>query len=299
MMSGSRFTAKSLQTMFRQEHYKNFNIDQAVIFVINIANVISALETALDKQRIVLISGASAGIGRAMALAFAARGDHVVIADIVEDKGRDAAAEIVMNGGSAEFHRLDVSRARDVEDLAGDIVARRGPIGVAIANAGIVRRVSLADLHEQAWDEVLNVNLKGAAQLLRAGAMSMVEAGREGVLLAVSSISARTGWQDHVHYNASKAGIEGLIRGLAVELGPKGIRVNAVLPGAIRTAQALSEEHSLGEAGLAAMAGRIPLQRVGEPADIADVAVFLCSHAARYITGQSIIVDGGLSIASY
>jgi 3-oxoacyl-[acyl-carrier protein] reductase len=120
-----------------------------------------------------------------------------------------------------------------------------------------------------------------------------------GSLVAVSSVSAASGWPEHVHYNASKAGLCGLIRGFAAELGPRGIRANCILPGVIRTAQSLSEEHSLGKAGLAGMPARIPLRRVGEPEDVADVAVFLASDAARYITGQNIVVDGGLTIASY
>jgi len=121
----------------------------------------------------------------------------------------------------------------------------------------------------------------------------------EGSLIAVSSISARLGWPNHIHYNASKAGIEGLVRGLAAELGPLGIRANAILPGVIRTAQSLSEEHSLGPAGLRDIAARIPLQRVGDPRDVAEVALFLASDAACYLTGQSIIVDGGMTVASY
>jgi 3-oxoacyl-[acyl-carrier protein] reductase len=127
----------------------------------------------------------------------------------------------------------------------------------------------------------------------------MMRAGRGGSLLAISSISARLGWSQHVHYNASKAGLEGLIRGIAADFGQYGIRANAILPGVVRTAQSLSMEHSLGEAGLEAIKGRIPLQRVGEPEDVADVAYFLCSPGARYITGQSIVVDGGLTTSSY
>ena len=104
------------------------------------------------------------------------------------------------------------------------------------------------------------------------------------------------GWAEHVHYSAAKAGILGLVRGLAAELGPEGIRVNGVAPGFIRTAQSLSEEHSMGEAGLQAAAPSIPLRRIGHPDDVADVITFLASDASRYITGQTILVDGGLTI---
>jgi 3-oxoacyl-[acyl-carrier protein] reductase len=115
----------------------------------------------------------------------------------------------------------------------------------------------------------------------------------------VSIMGVAYGWDEHVHYSAAKAGIIGLVRGLAVELARDGIRVNGIAPGYIRTAQALSEEHSLGPQGLEEAASFIPMGRVGEPEDIADVAVFLASGAARYITGQTIVVDGGLLPGRY
>jgi 3-oxoacyl-[acyl-carrier protein] reductase len=123
---------------------------------------------------------------------------------------------------------------------------------------------------------------------------------RRGNMIALSSImGVAYGWDEHVHYSAAKAGIIGLVRGLAVELARDGIRVNGIAPGYIRTAQALSEEHSLGPQGLEEAASFIPMGRVGEPEDIADVAVFLASGAARYITGQTIVVDGGLLPGRY
>jgi 3-oxoacyl-[acyl-carrier protein] reductase len=246
-------------------------------------------------QRIVLITGASSGIGRAMAITFAAAGDHVVALDILEAEGEALLADIRKRGGSGAFHRLDVTQTKELAAL----VDRLGPIDVAIANAGIARRRGLLDLDDSSWDQVLDVNLKSAAQLLRASVRGMMHSGRGGSLLAISSVSARLGWSEHVHYNASKAGLEGLIRGIAAEFGPFGIRANAILPGVVRTAQSLSAEHSLGEAGLEAIKDRIPLRRVGEPEDVADVAHFLCSSAARYITGQSIVVDGGMTTSSY
>ncbi len=142
-------------------------------------------------------------------------------------------------------------------------------------------------------------NLKGVLRVCRAAAPAMREE-RHGNMIALSSIMGIAyGWEEHVHYSAAKAGVIGLVRGLAVELARDGIRVNGIAPGYIRTAQALSEEHSLGLQGLEEAASFIPMGRVGEPEDIADVAVFLASDAARYITGQTIVVDGGLLPGRY
>jgi 3-oxoacyl-[acyl-carrier protein] reductase len=116
-------------------------------------------------------------------------------------------------------------------------------------------------------------------------------------MVVLSSISGIAyGWDEHAHYSASKAGIVGLIRALAVEFGGRGVRVNGIAPGFIRTAQSLSEEHSLGEAGLSAAVATIPLGRIGEPDEVADVALFLASDAARYVSGQVLVVDGGLLV---
>ena len=124
---------------------------------------------------------------------------------------------------------------------------------------------------------------------------------RRSVLSAAlkGTVATTAGWDQHVHYSAAKSGVVGLVRGLAMELAKDGIRVNGIAPGYIRTAQALSEEHSLGPAGLEKAADFIPMGRVGEPDDIADVIVFLASHAARYMTGQTIVVDGGLLVGRY
>jgi len=123
---------------------------------------------------------------------------------------------------------------------------------------------------------------------------------RKGSIIAVSSImGVAYGWDEHAHYSAAKSGVVGLVRGLAVELGRDGIRVNGLAPGFIRTAQALSEQHSLGAAGLDAVASKVPLGRVGEPEDMADVITFMASDKARYLTGQTLTVDGGLVIQSH
>ncbi|WP_025031541.1 SDR family NAD(P)-dependent oxidoreductase [Nitratireductor aquibiodomus] len=245
--------------------------------------------------RLVIISGAAVGIGRAMAREFALAGDQLALID-QSDAVHDLADELRRAGRNAASYQCDVSDWSGLDQTLADIAQQHGPASVAIANAGIARKVPLAEMDEAAWESVLSVNLNGTAQLLLGAACAMPSGGS---LIAISSTSARLGWTDHVHYSASKAGIEGLVRGLAVELGPKGIRANTILPGVIRTAQSLSEEHSLGEVGLSNISSRLPLRRVGQPEDVAKVAQFLASDAAAYITGQSLIVDGGLTIASY
>ena len=250
-------------------------------------------------QRTVLITGAGIGIGRATAIAFARGGDHVVVTDVLETEGRAVAAEIERTGGSAEFHRLDVTETTGVDGVVAGVEAKRGAIDVVIANAGIAHRVPLAKLTDELWDHTLDVDLKGIMRVIRRAAPAMRRR-RQGAVVALSSIMGIAyGWDEHIHYSAAKSGVVGLVRGLAVELARDGVRVNAVAPGYIRTAQALSEQHSLGEAGLVAAASFIPMGRAGAPEDVADVIVFLASDAARYITGQCIAVDGGLLVGRY
>jgi 3-oxoacyl-[acyl-carrier protein] reductase len=249
--------------------------------------------------RTVLITGAGIGIGRATALAFGRAGDHVVVTDVLETEGRSVAEQIRQAGGSATFQHLDVTSTAGVDAVVAAIEAERGALDVVIANAGIAHRVPLAELTDERWDHTIDVDLKGIMRVVRRAAPAMRQR-RRGAVVALSSIMGLAyGWDEHVHYSAAKSGVIGLVRGLAVELARDGLRVNAVAPGYIRTAQALSEQHSLGEAGLVAAASFIPMGRVGMPDDVADVIVFLASDAARYITGQYIAVDGGLLVGRY
>jgi 3-oxoacyl-[acyl-carrier protein] reductase len=246
-----------------------------------------------------LITGAGIGIGAATAVAFARAGYRVMVTDILEDKGRSVAEGIGSAGGEAEYHRLDVTSTDEVDAVVADVQDRHGPLGAVVANAGIAQRIPLPELTDEQWDHTQEVDLKGVMRICRAAAPAMRSAGR-GAIIAVSSImGVAYGWSEHVQYSAAKAGVVGLVRGLAVELARDGIRVNGVAPGYIRTAQALSEEHSLGPQGLEEAAEFIPLGRVGEPEDVADVIVFLASEGARYISGQVLIVDGGLLVGRY
>ena len=247
----------------------------------------------------VIITGAGIGIGHAAALAFAKAGYHVGVTDVLEAEGKDTVKQIEKAGGSAEFHKVDVTDTGNVNAVVAAFEKKNGAIDAAIANAGIAHKVKLEDMTDDKWAHTLDVDLNGVFRLCRAVAPGMRQR-RNGAIVATSSImGVGYGWHDHVQYNAAKTGVVGLVRGLACDLGADQVRVNGIAPGYIRSAQSLSTVHSLGPAGLEKAAEYIPLGRVGEPADIADVMVFLCSHGARYISGQTIIVDGGLMVGRY
>ncbi|HEU4848429.1 MAG TPA: SDR family NAD(P)-dependent oxidoreductase [Rubrobacteraceae bacterium] len=246
-----------------------------------------------------LITGAGIGIGAATARAFANAGSRVIVTDVLDEEGRSVASGIESGGGEAEYQHLDVTDTEEVDSVMSGVQDRYGPLHTVVANAGIAHRIPLTELTDEKWDHTHDVDLKGVMRVCRAAAPAMREAGR-GSMIAVSSImGVAYGWDEHVQYSAAKAGVVGFVRGLAVELSRDGVRVNGIAPGYIRTAQALSEEHSLGPEGLEQAAEFIPMGRVGEPDDIADVIVFLASEAARYITGQVLVVDGGLLVGRY
>lgn len=252
-----------------------------------------------DDKKVVLVTGGGIGIGRATANAFGALGYRVIVTDVLEDEGRAVAAAIEANGGTAEFHLLDVRDSAACNEVVNGIEKSYGAIDTIVANAGIAHKVPLSELTDDKWDLTMDIDLKGVFRIIRAAVPGMKQK-RKGSIIALSSImGVAYGWDERVHYSAAKSGVVGLVRGLAVELGRDGIRVNGLAPGFIRTAQALSEQHSLGAAGLDAVASKIPLGRVGEPEDMADVITFMASDKARYLTGQTLTVDGGLVIQSH
>jgi 3-oxoacyl-[acyl-carrier protein] reductase len=243
----------------------------------------------------VLITGAGIGIGRATAKAFGKAGYHVIVTDVLEKEGQSVVAEI---GNSAEFHKLDVRSTENANAVIAAVEKKHGALDCIVANAGIAHKVPLPQLTDDKWDHTFDVDLKGIFRIVRP-ALAAMRTAKKGSIIALSSIMGTTyGWDEHVHYSAAKSGVVGLVRGLAVELARDGIRVNGVSPGYIRTAQLLSKEHSVGPD--ADKCGEyIPMGRIGEPEDIADVIQFLASNAARYMTGQVVVVDGGLLVGRY
>jgi 3-oxoacyl-[acyl-carrier protein] reductase len=244
-----------------------------------------------------LVTGGSIGIGRASALGFARAGYHVVVTDILEAEGLELVSAIRSAGGTASFAAMDVRSTERVDEVIAAVNIERGAIDVLVLNAGIAHKVRLEELDDVRWDHTVDIDLKGMFRVARAALPAMRQR-RSGAIVCLTSLMGLAwGWREHVHYSAAKSGVIGLMRGLAAEVAGDGVRVNAVSPGYVRTAQLLSEEHSLGAAGAEQAGARVPLGRIGEPEDIADVILFLASESARYITGQVIVADGGLAIS--
>jgi 3-oxoacyl-[acyl-carrier protein] reductase len=250
-------------------------------------------------EKVVLITGGGIGIGAATAAAFGLADYKVIVTDILADEGKEVVDKIIRNGGRAQYHHMDVSDSENVQAVVEDVEKRNGALDCVVANAGIAHRVALGDLSDEEWDRTHEIDLKGAMRVCRAAAARMRAVGSGSMVLISSIMGVAYGWDQHVAYSAAKAGTVGLVRALAVELARDGIRVNGVAPGYIRTAQALSDKHSLGTTGLEKAREYIPMGRVGEADDIADVIKFLASDEARYMTGQVVVVDGGLLVGRY
>jgi 3-oxoacyl-[acyl-carrier protein] reductase len=251
----------------------------------------------MQHNKVTLITGGGIGIGRATAIAFSRAGHHVVVTDVLEAEGAEVVEHIRAAGGSAEFMRLDVRSTAEADAVVRAVEAAHGPIDALVLNAGIAHRVPLSQLSDEKWDFTHEIDLKGMFRVARAALPAMRSRGSGAIVCLTSLMGVAWGWSEHVHYSAAKAGVVGLTRALATEVARDGVRVNAVSPGFVDTAQLASEEHSLGREGIRKAAEYIPLGRVGQPDEIADVILFLASPAARYITGQVIVADGGLVVA--
>lgn len=241
-----------------------------------------------------IVTGAAGGIGAATARRLAEEGAHVALADRDEDGARVVAEAIAGAGGQAFALPVDVTDADQVDRLVDEVVARTGRLDVLVNNAGMTRDDLLFRLAEDAWDQVIDVNLKSVYLCSRAAQRHMVKA-KSGAIVNLSSRSA-LGNRGQANYSAAKAGIQGLTATLAIELGPFNINVNAVAPGYIATemTRATARRQGLEPAELEqAAAERTPLRRVGQPEDVATVVAFLASADAAYVSGQTLYVNGG------
>jgi NAD(P)-dependent dehydrogenase (short-subunit alcohol dehydrogenase family) len=241
--------------------------------------------------KIVLVTGAQRGIGRAIAVRFAQAGADVAL-NYLDDKAatESASAEIVALGRRAVTLAADVAAPAEARSLVGAAERALGPLDVLVNNAAIFPRAPFLELTEDAWDTVLDTNLKSTFVCSQEAARRMVAAGRPGAIINISSGAPYRGSMRATAYMASKLGIVGLTRGMARELAPHRIRVNAVAPGVTNTAMP-----RLGntEEALTALGRANPSGRLAEPEDIADVVVFLATDEARYIVGQLVHVNGG------
>ena len=243
-------------------------------------------------EKVALVTGAARGLGRAIALELAAAGAKVIVNYAgSEAKAAEVVEQILAAGGEAFAVQADVSRADDVERLVKTALEEFGRIDILVNNAGIARDNLLLRLKEADWDAVLNTNLKGVYLCTKAVSKGMLKQ-RSGVIINISSVVGVSGNAGQANYAAAKAGVIGFTKSMAKELAPRGIRVNAVAPGYIATdmTEILPEEVK------SEILSRIPLGYVGKPADIAQAVLFLASPAANYITGQTLIVDGGMEM---
>ncbi len=241
--------------------------------------------------RVVLITGGSKGIGRAVAQRFVEEKAKIVILHYdPDDSASDETLNILTQQGiEAEGHKVDVSSYGDVVTLFKEILARFGKVDVLVNNAGITRDNLLMRMSEKEWDAVLSVNLKSVFNCTQAVIRGMIKQ-RGGRIVNISSVAGQIGNPGQVNYAASKAGVMGFTKTVAREVAARGITVNAVAPGFINTEMTDVLPEKVKEAFLQ----QIPLGTAGEPEDVAEAVYWLCSDAARYITGQTIHVNGGL-----
>jgi 3-oxoacyl-[acyl-carrier protein] reductase len=241
------------------------------------------------RGRSVIVTGASKGIGKGMARVFAAQGAYVLIAARDLSQAEAAAAEIRTSGGVASAVAVDVSRAEDNALMAQTAGERHGGIDILCCNAGIFPAAKLFDMKESDWDQVLDVNLKGTFLSIQACLPALKAKGKGRIIITSSITGPITGYPGWSHYGASKAGQLGFIRSAAIELAPHNITINAVLPGNILT----EGVKALGPEYIARMTSAIPARRLGSVEDVAYAALFLASDEAAFVSGQTIVVDGG------
>jgi 3-oxoacyl-[acyl-carrier protein] reductase len=241
------------------------------------------------KDKVALVTGSAQGIGREVALAFAREGADVAISDINLAKAAQASREIEALGRRSLALELNVVNALSVEETVNKILDKLGKVDILVNNAGITKDGLLLRMSQEDWDAVLNVNLKGTFNCTKAVSRLMLKQ-RSGKIINIASIIGIIGNVGQANYAASKAGIIALTKTTAKELASRGITVNAVAPGFIQTEMTAKLPEDL----KSRMMQNIPLNRLGSPEDVANACVFLASEESRYITGQVIVVDGGM-----
>jgi glucose 1-dehydrogenase len=250
--------------------------------------------------RVIVITGAAQGIGEACARTLAADGAALALWDVDAARGASLAAQLTERGARALFQPCDVASKAAVDAALAETVRTLGRIDGLVNNAGIFKAAPFLDITEADWDAVIDVNLKGHFLVGQAVARQMVaqEGRRGGAIVNMSSVNARLTIASIASYNASKGGIDQLTRVMALALAEQGIRVNGVAPGTIATDLAAKAVLTSDEAKARIMS-RTPMKRLGEPAEIASVVAFLLSDAASYVTGETVLADGGRMTLNY
>jgi len=240
-------------------------------------------------KKVAVVTGASRGIGRSMAETYARAGAHVICVSRNEDALNVVADGIKSNGGSASVTPFNVSNLEEFQNLIKDTTDTYGSVDILVNNAGITRDTLIVRMSEEDWDTVIDVNLKGAFNGIKAVTRTMMKQ-RYGRIINISSVVGLTGNAGQVNYAASKAGLIGLTKATAKEIGSRGITVNCIAPGYIAT----DMTGQMDDKAKDLLISQIPLGRIGSPDDIAATALFLASDEAGYITGQTFTVDGGM-----
>ena len=246
-------------------------------------------------DKVAFITGAGSGIGKEIALHFSNHGAKIVIAEIVEERGRETAALIEEKGGQALFVRADVSSIESIEAAVAQTVEHFGRIDVLVNNAGILEYRPFHQVEEKSWDRLMNVNLKGSYFCAQKISQEMIRRKHPGSIINLASIASELAIEFQSHYVTSKGGVRMMTKGLALELAPHEIRVNAIAPGIILTEMTREdlEESSVREEAEA----KIPLGRLGTPLDVAKAALFFASDDSEYVTGSLLFVTGGFEIS--
>jgi NAD(P)-dependent dehydrogenase (short-subunit alcohol dehydrogenase family) len=264
-------------------------------------------------DKVAVVTGGGEGIGREIALVFNEEGAKVVVVDVIQESMEKTVGEIRARGGKTKGVRADVSSSTEVQRAVDDTLKDFETVDILVNNAGIWPVAPLAELREEQWDKVLDTNLKGAFNCMKAVLPTML-AQSSGNIINIASVAGTVmgcpPLGPHVDYAASKAGILGLTRAAALEVAPMGIRVNAIAPGAIMTPGSIggtipaqkkvtgptAEDVARARTLIEGFGQTVPIGRIGEPRDIAKIALFLASDDSAYVTGQMIVADGGWSI---
>lgn len=243
-------------------------------------------------NKVAIVTGASRGIGREIAITLAGYGATVIVNYCgSKERAEEVVGIIKEKGGNAIAYQADVSDSEAIKQMFSDVVKEQGTVDILVNNAGITRDNLILKMTDEEFDAVIDTNLKGAYQCLKHASRIMLKQ-KSGRIINISSVVGLHGNAGQINYSASKAGILGMTKSLAKEIGSRGITVNAVAPGFIKTDMTDKLSDSIKEN----ITSQIPLKRLGEVKDVAEIVAFLASDRAAYITGQTICVDGGMGV---